>query len=252
MPCLKPARTPLLARAEVRLAIARALRRQRVPAVHVEALTHQVLESLAHRPPLQSLSGCVAVARRAATRLAVDRMRRARTRAGVVASPKETPDVGPAARPAPGPLAESPGAMAESQAEEIPRPSIAQRPGAAKAAKETARSDWPRARSGVRESWAASATVAFATLIGVIASVAWDREPPPAPHHERVVTSTEPTSEQRAESLRLQALRGCELEQWADCLQDLERAAELDPAGDAKPEVQKARQQARSHIEEKR
>ncbi len=96
------------------------------------------------------------------------------------------------------------------------------------------------------------ATVAFATLVGVIASVAWDREPPNVPRHDHAVMPAEPTPEQRADGLRLQGLHSCDLEQWLDCLRDLERAAELDPAGDAKPEVQKARQEARRHIEENR
>lgn len=60
-----------------------------------------------------------------------------------------------------------------------------------------------------------------------------------------VATSTEPTPTQRALALRTQAFAACKEAQWDPCLAWLDEAAQLDPAGDATPEVIAARAAAK-------
>ena len=53
----------------------------------------------------------------------------------------------------------------------------------------------------------------------------------------------------RGRALRVEALRACDEAQWRRCLDGLEAARALDPAGDEIGRVQRARQAARDALE---
>jgi DNA-directed RNA polymerase specialized sigma24 family protein len=53
-----------------------------------------------------------------------------------------------------------------------------------------------------------------------------------------------PTAPERAATLRLRARDECEDAQWKKCVDDLDGARDLDPAGDSAPAIQDLRQQA--------
>lgn len=61
--------------------------------------------------------------------------------------------------------------------------------------------------------------------------------PSPAPTQDPLLVS--------AADLRASAFAACKDLRWADCVADLDRAKELDPAGDGAPEVVAARRRAR-------
>ena len=53
----------------------------------------------------------------------------------------------------------------------------------------------------------------------------------------------------RGRAARVEALRACDEAQWRRCLEGLDAARALDPAGDASPRVRAARQSARDALE---
>jgi hypothetical protein len=63
--------------------------------------------------------------------------------------------------------------------------------------------------------------------------------PPPAP-----VPAPDPLLVSAAD-LRASAFAACKDLRWADCVADLDRAKQLDPAGDSAPEVVAARRRAK-------
>jgi hypothetical protein len=73
----------------------------------------------------------------------------------------------------------------------------------------------------------------------------------PEPNLDHPLVAPEPTPQETADALRRMALHACDMNEWAECLESFERAATLDPAGDAKPWVQKAQLKALSHVDEK-
>jgi hypothetical protein len=54
----------------------------------------------------------------------------------------------------------------------------------------------------------------------------------------------EPTPQERAADLRRDAFEKCDAGQWQECLDGLDRAQGLDPAGDSNPAVQEKRDEA--------
>lgn len=64
---------------------------------------------------------------------------------------------------------------------------------------------------------------------------------------EPIVRVVEPTPEQRGREERLRGLEACRAELWDRCVEGLDRAKALDPAGDDAPEVVRARKAAAEH-----
>ena len=121
-----------------------------------------------------------------------------------------------------------------------------------------------RLRRFMRERWMAE-LAAVAVLTGVVLVVVWfvlrGSEAPVAPigpdvpspsvgpAPPRVVPGPPPTGVagnplERAARLRAEALRACVAEQWSDCLDGLDAAQRLDPAGDEAAAVRDARARA--------
>ncbi|AUX42753.1 uncharacterized protein SOCE26_041860 [Sorangium cellulosum] len=111
-----------------------------------------------------------------------------------------------------------------------------------------------RMRRWMRERWRAelAAVAALALLALVLArllrpaddppEVAPLPEPPPIAPPAEVPPSRERLD--RARALRAEALRACDEAAWRPCLDRLDEAARLDPAGDGAPDVAAARRRA--------
>jgi DNA-directed RNA polymerase specialized sigma24 family protein len=266
------------ASADVRTAIASALRRRHVGRSDLDDLTQEVLvKALALRESPTTLSECVALARKMASDLAVDRMRQRRIRSRFLDGPCEHPDDTAAADTPASDLPETidvqrqldfarrqleagvitvrQAAMFESEADDVPQRETARR---LHIAYSTLRNELARGRRAMRESWTAYAAMALFAIMGWLTYLLGDRphltlEATDAPdlHLDHTVTPPEPTPEETAEALRRQALRACAAQQWYDCVETLDRAAEIDPAGDTKPWVHEARKKAMGHLDPK-
>jgi DNA-directed RNA polymerase specialized sigma24 family protein len=153
---------------------------------------------------------------------------------------QELPDGAEHARTLEWMLREGAGEKLESIAadEEVPAPRVRQRVS--------------RLRKHYRARWAAQA-VTFAALLAIAVAVVFalrkrarqEIAPLPSP---LIVPSTprmrEPAPEERAAELRRNAFEKCDAGQWQDCLDGLDRALGLDPAGDSNPAVQEKRFEA--------
>lgn len=100
-----------------------------------------------------------------------------------------------------------------------------------------------RLRRHLKENW--QREVALLAALGVIVSAVvlfiLKREGPEPITHEVV--------DPRAEPMRRLALEKCGRDEWKPCLEGLDQARELDPAGDGRPEVQEARRAAGKALE---
>ena len=100
-----------------------------------------------------------------------------------------------------------------------------------------------RLRRHFKENW--KREVAMLAALGVLISVAialWLREKdkPENIAHDPKFVPLDP----KAEELRKNGLELCQKSQWKDCIEKLDDAKRLDPAGDTRPEVKKAREDA--------
>jgi RNA polymerase sigma factor (sigma-70 family) len=66
----------------------------------------------------------------------------------------------------------------------------------------------------------------------------------PLPVPEPTTVAPEPTPEERAAELRQDAFRKCEVRAWQECLDGLDAARAIDPAGDTDPRITSARARA--------
>jgi len=268
----------LFASAQVRSAIGSALRKRGIRHPDVDDLTQEVLvKALGLREPPSTLPECIALARKMAGDLAVDRIRWLDRRGRIETPLLQAPDHQPATRV---PGADIPEAIdRQRQVDFVQRALDAQEITASQAAildaelddvpqEETARrlridyqvmrNQLTRLRSRMRTSWAAYASAGLAALVALLAGVLRDRSRPtllatdvPEPHVDHPIVAPEPTPQETADALRRIALHACDVNDWAECLSTFDRAAGLDPAGDAKPWVQKARLEAIRHVDEK-
>jgi RNA polymerase sigma factor (sigma-70 family) len=111
-----------------------------------------------------------------------------------------------------------------------------------------------RMRRWMKERWLAE--LAAVAVLGVLMLVAYrwlhpDDKPqaitPDVP--KAVPTAPEPPNElERARALRADALKGCDAKSWRACLDGLDEAARLDPAGDLADPIQRARAAARDGL----
>jgi DNA-directed RNA polymerase specialized sigma24 family protein len=105
-----------------------------------------------------------------------------------------------------------------------------------------------RMRKWMKERWLAE--LAAVAAIAVLAFVVWrwlsQPEEVPEAKPEKPVPSATPELEQieRGRALRAEAMKRCDEAAWQPCLDGLDAAKALDPAGDASPEVGSARDQA--------
>jgi hypothetical protein len=104
-----------------------------------------------------------------------------------------------------------------------------------------------RLRRFLRARWTAELAAAAGAIVAVVLAVVWllGRRSPPAPHEEPrplVLPDLDPLA--RARIVRDRALRACDAGQALDCLRGLDEAAQIDPAGDAAPNVVDARARA--------
>jgi RNA polymerase sigma factor (sigma-70 family) len=102
-----------------------------------------------------------------------------------------------------------------------------------------------RLRRHLRTRWAADlAALAAIGIVGILAVLWWrsaHEEPIAQPD---IVQPHELTPFERAADERKRALASCDALAWRDCLDGLDRAKALDPAGDAAQKVQDARKLA--------
>jgi RNA polymerase sigma factor (sigma-70 family) len=102
-----------------------------------------------------------------------------------------------------------------------------------------------RLRRHLRTRWAADlAALAALGIVGILAVIWWrhtHEEPIARPD---IVQPHQPTPFERAADERKRALASCDALAWRDCLDGLDRAKDLDAAGDAAQNVQNARKLA--------
>jgi RNA polymerase sigma factor (sigma-70 family) len=110
-----------------------------------------------------------------------------------------------------------------------------------------------RLRRHYKARWAAQAAAVAALLVLVVVIVILrsrkeeEIAPRPAPSAvpsllpEPTLAPPEPTPDERAAELRRDALQKCDAKAWQECLDGLDAARALDPAGDGDPKVRAAR-----------
>jgi hypothetical protein len=99
-----------------------------------------------------------------------------------------------------------------------------------------------RLRRHFRSRWAVqvSALAALGIVIVTLISIGWHLpKPRPAP-----IGVEPPPALERARTLRRKALNDCAEKRFEPCIEQLDRARDLDPPGDSEPEVQRARGRA--------
>jgi DNA-directed RNA polymerase specialized sigma24 family protein len=100
-----------------------------------------------------------------------------------------------------------------------------------------------RLRRHFRERWALHAALLAVLLLGAAGAALYQlRRAPVDIARETPAPPVGP--ERRAAELRRSALRHCAAERYDRCLQELDEAKRLDPAGDTQPSVKRARQRA--------
>ena len=99
-----------------------------------------------------------------------------------------------------------------------------------------------RLRRHFRAQWAiqVSALAALGIVIVTLIAIGWHLpKPRPAP-----IGVEPPPALERARTLRRKALNDCAERRFEPCIEQLDRARDLDPLGDSEPEVQRARGRA--------
>ncbi len=103
-----------------------------------------------------------------------------------------------------------------------------------------------RMRAFFRERWRHElAIVAAALTIAVIAWIVWHREKKIPP----IAQDPLPSVEQRAERARAHARDACAKSAWRACIEKLDEARALDPAGDGQAELQQLREAAQRGLD---
>lgn len=114
-----------------------------------------------------------------------------------------------------------------------------------------------RMRRWMKERWLAE--LAAVAALAVAALVLWKflRRPPepevmpvPAPDKTAPLPPPEVTPLERARALRAEALKKCDAADHRGCLEGLDEARRLDPAGDLEPAVQQARERAQRALDD--
>ena len=256
-----------LASPEVRAAIQAVLKRRTVPDDDLEDLTHDVIERALVAPsPPASLEECKAIVTKMANDLAIDSWRRTRRRSKVNAGLYENPDdrPGPALGPGDavyareqiaffrgqvdkGAITGRQAAILARHAENVPGAEIADE---LRVAHQTVHNELSAGRRALRASWAAYAAVGVLASVSLILWLLHDRDrtakktPREEIRPDPSAGPQTPTPLQIARDLRRDALHDCDVGKYDECLDGLDQAARVDPAGDASPVVKKARENA--------
>jgi len=101
-----------------------------------------------------------------------------------------------------------------------------------------------RLRRALKRRWGRE--LALAVGAGLLVLLGWMLWTQPNPHpvvRDRSRSTPDPATE-RGRQMRAGAMRACSEQRWSACLDGLDRAKRLDPAGDRQPAVGTARQQA--------
>jgi DNA-directed RNA polymerase specialized sigma24 family protein len=257
---------------EVERAIESALRRRGIRGVDIEDHRQIVLQRAleAQRPPV-SLPECIALVQKIARDSAIDAHRQSVSRSKVDAGLCEDPDERAALdAPAQDHLIDArrqlaslardieSGNVTERQAallERVVVDDVSQVDAAAqfKLAPQTVRNELAAARRTVRASWVAYSAAALLCGLVVIFYYANQDDNVAAgrPDRDPDTSQSPPRSpaEQRAGAMRETGLRECERQDWKDCIDNLDAARSLDPAGENDPRVQKARAAYQNRID---
>jgi DNA-directed RNA polymerase specialized sigma24 family protein len=106
-----------------------------------------------------------------------------------------------------------------------------------------------RLRSHLRAQWRKE--VALLAALGVVAVLLWisrrERAPVAKDDLRPVPSEVAPTPREQAGRLREDALAACDRAAWAACIDGLDRAKEIDPAGDEDGRIKSARAAAANH-----
>jgi DNA-directed RNA polymerase specialized sigma24 family protein len=248
-------------------AIESTLRRRGVRGADLEDHRQAVLERAYLAAPPASCDECVALVRKIAREMAIDTDRKARRRSRVDVGLCEDPDervpadaadatdVVDARRQlaflqseiASGNITDRQVAILAKAVDEIPQAEIAAQ---MQLAHSTVRNELSAARRAARMSWAAFSAAA---VVGVFAFLLSRNEPPKAgsapPYHpDESGTPPEQTTEEMLQIVRRKALDECDKQEWAACLEDLDVARDVDPAGDNDEKLQRARAMATQHV----
>jgi hypothetical protein len=116
-----------------------------------------------------------------------------------------------------------------AQEERVPAPRVRQRVA--------------RMRRHFRERWALAAAVVAVVVVGAAGIAVLELRPEPI-DIVRETPSAEPGPQERASELRRLALEDCAAGKWQLCLDRLDQAAAVDPAGDSAVPIREARQRA--------
>ena len=262
-----------LATPEVREAIRAVLKRRTVPEADLEDLTHDVIERALVTPaPPAGLEACKALVSKMASDVAVDSWRRARRRSKVNAGLYENPDNRPGlavgasdavhareqiaffrGQVDKGVITARQATILARHAEEVPGAEIADE---LRVAHQTVHNELSAGRRVLRASWAAYAAVGVLAGVSLILWLLHDRDnmakktPREEIRPDPSAGPQGPTPLQIARDQRRDALHACDIGNYADCLEGLDRAAKVDPAGDASPAVQEARRNAAQRLDE--
>ncbi len=214
-----------------------------------------------------SCEECVALVRKIAREMAIDTHRKARRRASVDVGLCEDPDervhadgadatdVIDARRQlaflqsevASGNITDRQVAILAKAVDEIAQTEIAAQ---MQLAHSTVRNELSAARRKARASWAAFAALA---AVGVFAILLAQNEPPkvgsaPPYHPDESGTPRVQTTEEMLQIVRRKALDACDRQEWATCLENLDVARDVDPAGEKDEKIRRARAMATQHL----
>jgi RNA polymerase sigma factor (sigma-70 family) len=112
-----------------------------------------------------------------------------------------------------------------------------------------------RMRRWMKERWLAELAAVAALSLLVVIVVRWLRSPDQPPEaigpdvpKTAPITPEPPSYLERARTLRADAMKQCEARSWRACLDGLDEASRLDPAGDQAQNIQQARAEARAAL----
>jgi DNA-directed RNA polymerase specialized sigma24 family protein len=266
-PPVRPPHAAWLVLPVVTSAIESALRKRGLRGADLEDHRQAVLVRAYVAAPPASCDECVALVRKIAREMAIDTHRKARRRSSVDVGLCEDPDERvPAdaadaadaidarrqlaflqAEIASGNITDRQAAILTKAVDEIPQAEIAAQ---MQLAHSTVRNELSAARRMARTSWAAFAAVAAVCVFAILLA---RNEPPKAgsapPYHpDESGTPRAQTTEEMLRIVRRKALDACDRQEWAKCLEELDVARDVDPAGEKDEKIQRARAMATQHV----
>ncbi|HEY5148207.1 MAG TPA: hypothetical protein VII82_15640 [Polyangiaceae bacterium] len=266
-PSVRPPHAAWLVLPVVTSAIESALRRRGLRGADLEDHRQAVLERAYVAASPASCEECVALVRKIAREMAIDTYRKARRRSSVDAGLCEDPDERVPADAADaadaidarrqlaflrseiasGSITDRQVAILTKAVDEIPQTEIAAQ---MQLAHSTVRNELSAARRTARTSWAVFAAAAAVCVFAILLA---RNEPPkvgsaPPYRPDESVKPSEQTTDEMLRIVRRKALDACDRQEWAACLEDLDVARDVDPAGEKDEKIQRARAMATQHV----